>query len=152
MFWAARSGGPVDVDPDYRVLERGFDGFPLIETDDRSIGKVQFFDDWVTHKDADAYWEDIDDPRRAHTIRAPVLLMGGWYDPFLPTQLRDFITIRREADRRGSGHPPDRRPVDPCRCGAVPRRICAEPYRRASLAPASRGSTITCWDGRSMIC
>ena len=77
LFWAARSGGPVDVDPDYRVLERGFDGFPLIETDDRSIGKVQFFDDWVTHKDADAYWEDIDDPRRAHTIRAPVLLMGG---------------------------------------------------------------------------
>ena len=26
--------------------------------------------------------------------------MGGWYDPFLPTQIRDFQTIRREADPR----------------------------------------------------
>ena len=137
LFWAARSGGPVDVDPDYRVLERGFDGFPLIETDDRSIGKVQFFDDWVTHKDADAYWEDIDDPRRAHTIRAPVLLMGGWYDPFLPTQLRDFITIRREADRRVAAG--TRLIVGPwIHADAVrfPDGSGAEPYRRASLAPS----------------
>ena len=34
---------------------------------------------------------------RARNIKAPVLLMGGWYDPFLPTQIRDFQTIRREA-------------------------------------------------------
>lgn len=36
---------------------------------------------------------DIYRPR----IKAPVLLMAGWFDPFLPTQLRDFETVRNEA-------------------------------------------------------
>ena len=137
LFWAARSGGPVDVDPDYKVLERGFDAFPLIETDDRSIGKVQFFDDWATHRDADAYWDGIDGPERARTIRAPVLLMAGWYDPFLPTQLGDFITIRRAADRRVAAG--TRLIVGPwIHAAAVrfPDGSDAEPYRRASLAPS----------------
>ena len=32
-------------------------------------------------------------------LRAPVLLMAGWFDPFLPGQLADFLRIRREAAR-----------------------------------------------------
>jgi putative CocE/NonD family hydrolase len=97
LFWAVRSRGSEDEDPDFRALERGFRGFPLIEADDRAVRDIGFFDDWVKHPGPDAYWRDIDGQDRAKTIQAPALLMAGWYDPFLPTQLRDFETIRKDA-------------------------------------------------------
>ena len=97
LFWAVRSHGPSDVWPDQRALERGFNGWPLIEADDRAVNNIPFFNDWVLHADADAYWLAVDGEDRAKSLQAPVLLMAGWYDPFLPTQLRDFETIRREA-------------------------------------------------------
>jgi putative CocE/NonD family hydrolase len=137
LYWAARSSGPVDVDPSYAVLQRGFDGFPLIEADDRAIGNVPFFDDWIVHKDADSYWQTIDGQDRARTIKAPVLLMTGWYDPFLPTQLRDFQTIRRHVDPRVAQA--TRLIVGPwIHADAVryPDGSTGDAYRQASLAPS----------------
>jgi uncharacterized protein len=100
LFWAVRSRGTEDHDPDFRTLERGFADFPLLEADDRTGQDIPFFDDWVKHPSRDAYWQDVDGTDRARSIKAPVLLMAGWYDPFLPTQLRDFQTIKKEADGR----------------------------------------------------
>jgi len=137
LFWAARSHGAKDQDPSFEALERGFNGFPLIRADDRAVGDVQFFNDWATHAEADAYWEAIDGENRARTIKAPVLLMAGWYDPFLPTQLRDFETLRREADLRVAAQ--SRLIVgpwthaDPVR---FPDGSTAGDYRPASLAPS----------------
>ncbi|MGH8646326.1 MAG: CocE/NonD family hydrolase, partial [Gammaproteobacteria bacterium] len=51
------------------------------------MGQIPFFDDWVTHTKKDDYWPSIDGEHRARTLKAPVLLMAGWSDPFLPTQL-----------------------------------------------------------------
>ena len=79
------------------MIDRGVNGWPLIEADDRSAENVPFFDDWLTHAPNDDYWKEIDGVDRARKVVAPVLLMAGWLDPFLPTQLQDFITIRREA-------------------------------------------------------
>jgi predicted acyl esterase len=42
---------------------------------------------------ARSYWESIDGSDRAATLKAPVLLMAGWLDPFLPGQLADFVRI-----------------------------------------------------------
>jgi len=97
LFWAVRSRGAVDADPLLTDLERGFDGFPLIEADNRAGWQIPFFDDWATHVEKDSYWLAIDGEHRARTLAAPALLMAGWYDPFLPTQLRDFETIRSQA-------------------------------------------------------
>ena len=137
LFWAARSHGPEDRDPSFDALERGFAGFPLIEADDRAVGDVAFFNDWARHADADDYWRRIDGRDRARTLKAPALLMAGWYDPFLPTQLRDFETVRREAApdvAAGSRlivgpwtH------ADPVR---FPDGSTAGDYRPASLAPS----------------
>src|SRR5262249_60323634 len=63
-------------------------------------GHVQSSEDWLVQDRGDAYWGGIGGEDRARNVKAPVLLMGGWYDPFLPTQIRDFQTIRREADPR----------------------------------------------------
>ncbi len=137
LFWAVRSHGAKDEDPSFDALERGFDGFPMIEADDRAVGDVRFFNDWATHTEADAYWSAIDGENRARTIKAPVLLMAGWYDPFLPTQLRDFETLRREADPHVAAQ--SRLIVgpwthaDPVR---FPDGSTAGDYRPASLAPS----------------
>ena len=98
LIWAVRSRGPIDEDPVLEHLEKGYAGFPLIEADDRAAGDIPFFNDWATHNTADSYWRAIDGSDRARNLKAPVLLMAGWYDPFLPTQLRDFMTIRASAD------------------------------------------------------
>ena len=97
LFWAIRSGGAEDVWPDPIALRRGFDGLPLLEADDRAGGDIPFFDDWVIHSDRDVYWQAIDGENRAATLQAPVLLMGGWFDPFLPGQLADFVRIKKDA-------------------------------------------------------
>jgi uncharacterized protein len=137
LFWAARSHGAKDSDPSFKALERGFSGFPLVEADDRAVGDVAFFNDWVTHAEPDAYWGAVDGENRARTIRSPVLLMAGWYDPFLPTQLRDFETLRREAAPQVASR--SRLIVgpwthaDPVR---FPDGSTAGDYRPASLAPS----------------
>jgi putative CocE/NonD family hydrolase len=137
LYWAVRSRGHRDETPSWRALERGFNGFPLLDADDKAAGPIGFFDDWVMHPQIDAYWIGIDGEQRARNIRAPVLLMAGWSDPFLPGQLRDFQTIRRDADKRVAA---ESRLIigpwthaDPIR---FPDGTTAGPYRKASLAPS----------------
>jgi uncharacterized protein len=98
LHWAVMSHGQRDVTPPLEAMARGFSGFPLVEADDRAVGDIAFFNDWVMHADRDDYWAHIDGDDRARRLQAPALLMAGWYDPFLPTQLNDFVRIRREAD------------------------------------------------------
>src|SRR5438445_4858992 len=97
LFWAVRSRSTDDDAPADAVLERGYDGFPLIEADDRAAEDIPFFNDWVNHPEKDAYWRAIDGDDRASTLQGPVLLAAGWFDPFLPGQLDDFVRIRRRA-------------------------------------------------------
>jgi putative CocE/NonD family hydrolase len=103
LFWAVQSHGSEDIAPTWEAMERGFAGLPLIEADDRAARDIPFFDDWVRHADRDEYWAEIDGDDRARRLQAPVLLMAGWYDPFLPGQLADYAQIRRDAAPRVAG-------------------------------------------------
>lgn len=97
LFWALRSRGEEDNPPTRETLERGYAGFPLREADNRAAENVLFFDDWVDHPQRDDYWSEIDGRDRPRNLLAPALLMAGWYDPFLPTQLEDHHRILQEA-------------------------------------------------------
>jgi putative CocE/NonD family hydrolase len=138
LFWAVRSRGARDDLPDFETLERGFVGFPLIDADERAAGQdIAFFDDWATHAPGDAYWTQIDGERRASALRAPTLLMAGWYDPFLVTQLRDYAEIRAHADPEVAREL--RLVVGPWTHAdalILPDGTPAEAYRPASLAPS----------------
>jgi uncharacterized protein len=137
LYWAARSRGPTDRNPTIAELERGFDGFPLIQADDRGPGVTPFFKDWVMHDQVDAYWKAIDGDNRARTLKAPVLLMAGWCDPFLPAQLRDFETIRSAAEPRvAAGSRLIVGPWSHAEPVRFPDGTTAGSYRRASLAPS----------------
>jgi putative CocE/NonD family hydrolase len=97
LFWALRSQSDDGRLPSQDILTRGYISRPPTEADDRAGKDIPFFDDWVTHVDRDEYyWSEIDGANRTATVTAPVLLMGGWFDPFLPGQLDDFIRIRRD--------------------------------------------------------
>ncbi len=76
-------------------LRRAWTHLPLSEVDSMVTGKeIHFFQEWLKHSEPGApYWEprsNADVPK----VRAPVCLVGGWYDIFLPWQLRDYATLR----------------------------------------------------------
>ena len=99
LFWAVTSYGEQDIPASDAALQRGYEGWPLIEADTRAVQDIPFFKDWVSHPEKDPYWTKIDGERRTHSLQAPALLMAGWYDAFLPTQIEDFLRIRYEAKR-----------------------------------------------------
>ena len=137
LFWAVRSRGEKDEDPSFKDLERGFNGWPLIEADNRAAKDIPFFNDWARHVSADEYWQSVDGENRAKTLKAPVLLMAGWSDPFLPTQLRDFETLKRSAAPHVAAQ--SRLIIGPwAHAEAVrfPDGSTTGEYRKASLSPS----------------
>lgn len=100
LSWAITSHGDEDLPewPSKEEVIRSANGFPMIDADKRAIGKeIPFFRDWVTHPDKDWYWQEIDGTERNKHLKAPALLLSGWYDPFLPTELNDFVQIQKFA-------------------------------------------------------
>jgi uncharacterized protein len=101
LSWAIRSHGARDQTdwPSADEVQQAANGFPLLDADRRATGAaVTFFKDWAEHPDRDAFWVAIDGQDRLQSLKAPVLLMAGWYDPFLPTQLSDFTHIRQSRE------------------------------------------------------
>ena len=102
------------------MLGRGFDGFPLIEADDRAVGDIDFFDDWVTHSARDAYWQAIDgdEPRRdASGAR--------------PADGRLVRSVSARSARRLRAHPARRRArTSRLRRGLIDRTVGARGNRR----------------------
>ncbi len=137
LYWAAWSAGGQPEPPTPNVLQPGFEGFPLIEADNRVGKDIVYFNDWVTHSERDRYWSDIDGEGRPESLVAPVLLMAGWYDPYLPTQLNDFIRIRQGAELSVAAA--SRLIVGPwshARTVTLPGGIALRNYRLESLAPS----------------
>ena len=138
LSWAGRSHGRQDL-PDFppaKDINHAADTFPLIDVDRRLAGEaIPFFRDWVQHPKRDSFWIDIDGTSRSASLKAPILLMAGWYDPFLPSQLDDFMQIRRSAIPSVSEH--SRLIIGPwTHAGEVvfPNGVRAENFRLQSLA------------------
>src|SRR5439155_741104 len=61
--------------------------------------EIRFFQEWLRHSEpGDPYWELRGNPDVAR-VPAPVCMVGGWYDIFLPWQLRDYATLRAAGAR-----------------------------------------------------
>lgn len=137
LFWAVRSRAAEDQRPDSGALERGAAGLPLVDADHRAIADVPFFNDWAGHPARDAYWRRIDGDDRPASLQAPMLLMAGWFDPFLTGQLADFVRIRRDARRDVAGAA--RLIVGPwahAETVRLPGAAATRNYRLESLAPS----------------
>ncbi|XTZ15825.1 CocE/NonD family hydrolase [Micromonospora echinospora] len=69
---------------------------PLAEADRIATGAtVPFFQEWLRHHTPDAaYWRERVFDGRLAEVRAPVLMVSGWHDIFLPAQLADHAVLR----------------------------------------------------------
>jgi uncharacterized protein len=78
---------------------RAMSTLPLAEADVAAVGRHTGYIQDILHHDADdPYWAAIDHRNRVAETTVPVSSVGGWYDIFLPGQLRDF-TVLQQAGR-----------------------------------------------------
>ena len=85
-----------------RKLSGAFDVLPLSAGDTAVAGRpISWYQDWLAHERlTDDYWV-----RQSHTasvpdVTAPVYMATGWYDIFLPWQLRNYAQLA------AAGRPP----------------------------------------------
>ncbi|MFE3857903.1 CocE/NonD family hydrolase [Streptomyces griseorubiginosus] len=82
-----------------RKERRAWPTLPLNRADTAAIGRpAPYFQNVLDHDAASPYWQVLDHSARVSDITVPVSTVGGWYDIFLPGQLRDYRTLR-EAGR-----------------------------------------------------
>lgn len=65
-------------------------GFDVAATGARS----QYVQDVLAHDAADPHWDRLDHTHRVADTSVPVSSVAGWYDVFLPGQLRDFRILQ----------------------------------------------------------
>ncbi|MGH3633891.1 MAG: CocE/NonD family hydrolase [Mycobacterium sp.] len=74
---------------------RALNTLPLGDADVVAIGeRCDYIQDVLAHDADDPYWADIDHRHRVADVTVPVSSIGGWYDIFLPGQLRDFRVLQ----------------------------------------------------------
>ncbi|WP_239146133.1 CocE/NonD family hydrolase [Actinoplanes couchii] len=84
--------GMLRPDP---ALKRGFATLPLSAGDTAATGReVHWYQDWVRHESlADEYWTQQSHTAAVPGVTAPVYMITGWYDIFLPWQIRTHALL-----------------------------------------------------------
>ncbi len=95
-----RHFAPLAMARALRRLPAQLSEFPLIDLDERATGsEVEWFREGLIHvQREDAYWVARDFAAGVAEVTAPVQLIGGWYDIFLPWMLEDAVALH-EAGR-----------------------------------------------------
>ncbi|MFB4307689.1 CocE/NonD family hydrolase [Actinomadura sp. GTD37] len=85
-----------------RAVRAARSGRPLAELDVLAGGRpMRFYQDLLAnHAAARGYWDRRDFSGAVGRVAAPVTLLGGWYDVFLPWQIKDYLALR------ATGHDP----------------------------------------------
>jgi putative CocE/NonD family hydrolase len=74
---------------------RALHTLPLVEADVVAFGeRSDYIQDILAHDADSARWEGFDHSHRVADVTVPVSSIGGWYDIFLPGQLRDFQVLQ----------------------------------------------------------
>jgi putative CocE/NonD family hydrolase len=73
-----------------------FSELPLVDLDERATGaEVSWWREGLANPERDdAYWVARDFAAGVANVAAPVQLVGGWYDIFLPWMLEDFCALQ----------------------------------------------------------
>lgn len=84
-----------------RARRAAMSGRPLSALDALAVGtELPFFQDLLRNAGpVSAYWLRRDHSDGVRDVSAPVSLLGGWYDVFLPWELRDYLELRRAGHR-----------------------------------------------------
>ncbi|MQY02284.1 CocE/NonD family hydrolase [Actinomadura macrotermitis] len=94
-----------------RAVRAARSGRPLAELDLAAGGEpMRFYQDLISnhgaanhgtgdHGPGDAYWAKRDFSATVGSVEAPVALLGGWYDVFLPWLVKDYLALRAAGHR-----------------------------------------------------
>jgi putative CocE/NonD family hydrolase len=78
-----------------RRQRRALHTLPLNQADTAAMGgPSDYFQDCLAHDADTPYWSALDHTERVAGITVPVSSIGGWYDIFLPGQLRDHQALQ----------------------------------------------------------
>jgi uncharacterized protein len=78
-----------------RRTSRALATLPLNQADTAAIGhRSDYIQDILVHDADDPRWVGFDHRQRVAQVSVPVSSIGGWYDIFLPGQLRDFRVLQ----------------------------------------------------------
>ncbi|WP_063045188.1 CocE/NonD family hydrolase [Nocardia pseudovaccinii] len=78
-----------------RKFRRALRTLPLDRADAVALGhRNDYLQNILAHDRDDPFWADADHRGRVTDITVPASLVGGWYDIFLPGQLRDFRVLQ----------------------------------------------------------
>jgi putative CocE/NonD family hydrolase len=84
-----------------RTLPELWDQLPLSDLDERAFGEpVEIWREWLGEMAPDSpYWASRDFSESVGDVRAPVQLVGGWQDIFLPWLVEDWKALRAKGRR-----------------------------------------------------
>lgn len=83
-----------------RARRAALSGRPPAELDRLATGAQQrFFQELLVNGPDTPFWDKRDFSPKVSEVRAPVNMTGGWYDIFLPWQLKDFAALRAGGHR-----------------------------------------------------
>ncbi|WP_371663040.1 CocE/NonD family hydrolase [Streptomyces sp. NBC_00280] len=84
---------------DLKRVRRALDTLPLADADLAALGhRSDYIQAILAHDADDPHWTGLDHRDRVADVTVSVSSIGGWYDIFLPGQIRDF-TILQAAGR-----------------------------------------------------
>ena len=99
MAGIERRGAMLRRITESRRTSRALLTLPLGQADVAAIGhRSDYIQDILAHDADDPHWAALDHRHRVAEVTVPVSSIGGWYDIFLPGQLRDFQVLQ-EAGR-----------------------------------------------------
>ncbi|WP_043662970.1 CocE/NonD family hydrolase [Streptomyces xylophagus] len=78
-----------------RKERRAWYTLPLNEADIAAVGRrSDYFRNTLDHDAESPFWSALDHSSRVADLTVPVSTVGGWYDIFLPGQLRDYQALQ----------------------------------------------------------
>ncbi|MFI6374368.1 CocE/NonD family hydrolase [Streptomyces sp. NPDC050546] len=108
-----------------KKVRRALHTLPLNQADTAAMGhRYDYVQNILEHDDTTPFWKDLDHRHRVAGIDLPVSSVGGWYDIFLPGQLRDYRVLQET--------------------GRTPLRLTVGPWGHTSMGvgPAAFGEAL----------
>lgn len=107
MFLAEEARKGADSDPEFvdQLLRSALAEDELIRT--RSIAENpllarRWLPGYLEHPDYGPFWHDQDFTRVVDRMSTPALVVGGWFDLFINTQVKDWMRLRRDGASVGA--------------------------------------------------
>jgi hypothetical protein len=90
LFWHYGNGLRTERSLEGIDINKAVRHLPLSEADDAMGVDIPSYNDWIANPVPGEYWDALRVDNKVEMIKAPALLVGGWYDYYLELMFDDF--------------------------------------------------------------